>query len=126
MDSVFEPAREIDRIIFGTTVPNRARRPLRRRAQSGCLSAAPRVDYRRDSRCNACGEASPLSAEDAMWDLFRQYYPYLAGALVATPLLLGDFALFILAMAAAIALVPCAYGRDVDEIVERTFERDER
>lgn len=61
-----------------------------------------------------------------MWDLFRQYYPYLAGALVAAPLLLGDFALFILAMAAAIALVPCAYGRDVDEIVERTFERDER
>jgi hypothetical protein len=34
--------------------------------------------------------------------------------------------LFILAMAAAIALVPCAYGRDVDEIVERTFDRDER
>jgi len=61
-----------------------------------------------------------------MWDLFRQHYPRVAGVLVLTPLLLGDFALFILAMAAAIVLVPCAYGPDVDEIVERTFERDER
>jgi hypothetical protein len=61
-----------------------------------------------------------------MWDLFRQLYPHVAGAAVLATLLLGDFALFILAMAAAIALVPCAYGRDVDEIVERTFDRDER
>ncbi|GMV59595.1 MAG: hypothetical protein AMXMBFR72_26890 [Betaproteobacteria bacterium] len=67
-----------------------------------------------------------LRAEVGMWDLFRQHYPHVAGVLVLTPLLLGDFALFILAMAAAIALVPCAYGPDVDEIVERTFERDER
>lgn len=61
-----------------------------------------------------------------MWEPFRKNYPYLAGALMLTPLLLGDLALFVLAMAAAIALVPCAYGPDVDEIVERTFERDER
>ena len=61
-----------------------------------------------------------------MWDPLRQHYPYGAAALVLTPLLLGDFALFILAMAAAIALIPCAYGADVDEIVERTFDRDER
>ncbi len=61
-----------------------------------------------------------------MWELLRQHYPKVAGVLLLTPLLIGDFALFILAMAAAIALIPCAYGRDVDEIVERTFERDER
>lgn len=60
-----------------------------------------------------------------MWDLFREHYPLMAGVSMITPLLLGDFALFVLAMAAAIALVPCAYGRDVDEIVERTFERDD-
>ena len=61
-----------------------------------------------------------------MWNLFRRYYPHMAVALVLAPLLLGDFALFILALAAAIALVPCAYGPDVDEIARRTFERDER
>jgi hypothetical protein len=59
-----------------------------------------------------------------MWNLFKRHYPPAALALVATPLLAGDFALFILALAAAIVLLPCAYGPDVDEIVERTFEPD--
>jgi hypothetical protein len=57
-----------------------------------------------------------------MWNLFRRHYPPAALVLVATPLLAGDLALFILALAAAIALLPCAYGPEVDEIVERTFE----
>lgn len=61
-----------------------------------------------------------------MWDLFRQLYPHAVASVLLATLLLGDFALFILAMAAAIALVPCAYGPDVDEIVKRTFDRDQR
>lgn len=61
-----------------------------------------------------------------MWDLFRRYYPLVAAILLLAPLALGDPDLFILAMAAAIALVPCAYGPDVDEIAKRTFEGDER
>lgn len=61
-----------------------------------------------------------------MWDRFRGHYPYAACVALVTPLLLGDLALFILGMAAAIGLLPCAYGPEVDEIVRQTYERDER
>jgi hypothetical protein len=61
-----------------------------------------------------------------MWDRFRSHYPYMACVALVTPLLIGDLALFILGMAAAIALLPCAYGPEVDEIVRRTYERDQR
>lgn len=61
-----------------------------------------------------------------LWRLFRASYPYAVALAVGAPLAAGDFALFIVAMAGAIALLPAAYGPDVDEIVERTFDPDRR
>lgn len=61
-----------------------------------------------------------------MSEFFRRHYPFAATTMVVTPLLAGDIALWILAMAAAIALVPCAYAPDVDEIARRVTDPDQR
>lgn len=60
-----------------------------------------------------------------MWQRWlRQHFPYAAAMLLITPLVLGHLALFVLMFALVIGLVPLAYGQDVDEIVERTFDPD--
>lgn len=59
-----------------------------------------------------------------MWHLFKRHFPYAAAVLLVLPLLLGEGALFILTLALAIGLMPLAYGDEVDEIVERTFDTD--
>lgn len=64
--------------------------------------------------------------KDLLWKLFRANYPYAAAVVVVLPLALGDFGLFIVAMAGAVVLLPAAYGPDVDEIVKRTYDPDRR
>jgi hypothetical protein len=54
--------------------------------------------------------------------MLKQHFPYAAIVAVLAPVAAGDIALAIMALALAIGFVPCVYGRDVDEIVERTFE----
>lgn len=53
-----------------------------------------------------------------MWLAFKRHYPYAAATMIGVPMLLGDPALFVLGLALAIVLVPCAYASDVDEIVD--------
>jgi len=54
-----------------------------------------------------------------MWEAFRRHYPYAALTMIVLPLLLGLPDLFIMGLALAIALLPCALGQDVDEIARK-------
>jgi hypothetical protein len=44
-------------------------------------------------------------------------------AATGVPLALGDYALFVMSLAAALAAMPLVYGRDVDQVVQATVAR---
>jgi hypothetical protein len=48
--------------------------------------------------------------------MLKSHFPYAAAVFTGLPLAFGDGALFILALTAALALVPFVYGRDAEEI----------
>ena len=55
--------------------------------------------------------------------VFKRHYPYAAPAVCLSTLAAPDPALFLLAFAAAIVLLPCAFAEDVDEIARSTRRR---
>lgn len=55
--------------------------------------------------------------------LFKQHYPYGAPAVCLSTLGAPDPALFVMAFAAAIVLMPCALGEGVDDIARATRKR---
>ena len=57
--------------------------------------------------------------------VIKQHYPFAAPSLVSSTLGASDLSLFLLAMAAAIVLLPCAFGDQVDEIARRHRNHDD-
>lgn len=57
--------------------------------------------------------------------MMRDQFLFLALVSTAVPLASGNGALAILVAAALIALLPIVYGEDVDDIVERTYARND-
>ena len=55
--------------------------------------------------------------------MLRTHFPLALLAANGLSLAIGDYALCVICMAAAIAAMPLVYGRDVDEIVEATVGR---
>ena len=55
--------------------------------------------------------------------MLKDHFPLAALAATGLPLALGDYALFVMSMAAALAAMPLVYGRDVDQIVQATVAR---
>jgi len=58
--------------------------------------------------------------------MMREQFPFLALTSITIPLVTGDAALAIVIAAALIAMLPFAYGEDVDDIVETAFASDDR
>jgi hypothetical protein len=55
--------------------------------------------------------------------MFKDHFPLAALAATGVPLALGDYALFVMSLAAALAAMPLVYGRDVDQVVQATVAR---
>lgn len=55
--------------------------------------------------------------------MLKNHFPLAALAATGVSLALGDYALFVMSLAAALAAMPLVYGKDVDQVVQATVAR---